>query len=83
MSVARSTGPAALGADLSDKQVVAMIREACEVSGGQKPWADRHGFSTGYLNDVLQGRRHPSRKVLDAIGVVRIVTYRRRGGVAK
>jgi hypothetical protein len=33
-----------------------------------------------YVNDVLNERREPGDKILEALGIERIVTYRRRTG---
>ena len=36
------------------------------------------GFSAGYIGDVLYKRRPPSDHLIHALGLERIVTYRRR-----
>lgn len=47
-----------------------------EYAGSQAAFARDHGMSAAYLNDVLNGRREPGQKVLDAVGAEKIVSYR-------
>lgn len=44
----------------------------------QKAVADQLGFSQQYLSDVLHGRKEPGAKILDALGLERVITYRRK-----
>lgn len=37
------------------------------------------GISEAYLHDLFNGRREPGPTVLDALGLERKVTYRRKG----
>lgn len=53
------------------------LRGACEAAGGQKAWAERHGVSPQYVNDVLNARRDPGASILRALGWKRVVTYRK------
>lgn len=43
--------------------------------GVQAAFARAHGFSVAYLNDVMRERREPGQKILDAIGVEKVVVY--------
>jgi transcriptional regulator with XRE-family HTH domain len=36
------------------------------------------GISASYLCDLLKGRREPAKKVCDALGLERVVSYRRK-----
>ena len=67
---------------MNKEQVVDLLRAAVEKAGpgGQSAWAREHGVATAYVSDVLKGRRDPGAKLLDALGIERIVTYRRRAG---
>ena len=47
-----------------------------EVRGNQSQWAKEHDVSPAYVSDVLAGRRDPGKKILDALGLERVVTYR-------
>lgn len=42
----------------------------------QKDIARKAGLSTAFVNDVLNARREPSGKLLDWMGLERIVLYR-------
>ena len=44
----------------------------------QKNVADMLGISPQYLCDVVQGRREPGPKILDALHLERLVIYRRK-----
>lgn len=36
------------------------------------------GVSPAYLSDAIRGNREPGPKILDAIGLEKVVTYRRK-----
>lgn len=40
--------------------------------------ASELGVSISYLNDVAKGRKEAGKLILDAIGVERVVTYRKK-----
>lgn len=46
---------------------------------GQAKLAETLEVSLSYLNDILRGRREPGPKILAALGLERVVTYRRVG----
>jgi len=54
----------------------AYLRKACDKAGSQAAWAKATGLSPAYVSDVIAGRREPGAKLLDALSVERIVTYR-------
>jgi hypothetical protein len=60
---------------LSEEEVRALLRAATQRAGSQKAWADEHGVSGAYVNDVLRGRRDPGDAILKALGLKRMVTY--------
>ncbi len=62
---------------MGEAEVLRLLRAACKEWGAQKNWAEGHDISPQYVNDVLNGRREPGRLILSALGVERIVTYRR------
>jgi transcriptional regulator with XRE-family HTH domain len=45
--------------------------------GLQSDFAQNNKISSAYINDILQGRREPGQKVLDAIGFEKVVTYQK------
>lgn len=46
-------------------------------AGGKSAWGRQHGISPAYISDVIGGRRDPGEKILQALGLERVVTYRR------
>ena len=52
-----------------------LIRDACKKSESQVAFAEKIGVSFQFLNAVLCARRAPSKKILDALGVKKIVRY--------
>lgn len=59
-------------------QVIALLWRRCHDAGSQAAWAKEHAISPAYVNDVLHGRREPGDTILAALGMSKIVTYRRR-----
>lgn len=57
---------------------VEALRAAVEEFGTQTAFAAKHGISLPYVNDVLRGHRDPGDKILDALGLEKVVTYRRK-----
>lgn len=49
-----------------------------QVGNSQAEWARKHGVSPAYVSDVLAGRREPGKLVLDALGLERVITYRKK-----
>lgn len=64
--------------ELTETQLVGQLQYECLEAGGQKQWAESHGFSSVYVNDVLRGKRAVSEKFAEAMGFERIVTFRRK-----
>ena len=57
--------------------VLKILRRECDKAGGQKFWAEAHNMKAAYVSDVLNKRRDPGPSVLVALGLERVVTYRR------
>lgn len=51
---------------------------ASQAKPTQSAWAKKHGVAAAYVSDVINGRREPGKAILDALGLERIVTYRRK-----
>ena len=51
------------------------IRVQVAIEGSQQAAAKRFGISGAYLSDVLNGRREPGKKLLNALGYRRVVVY--------
>lgn len=57
--------------------IVRLIIDEVNKLGGQKAFADTHGMSPQYVNDVVNWRRDPSEKILTAIGYKKLILYER------
>ena len=53
-----------------------LLRE-CEKAGSMSEWAKENYVSPGYVSDVVNGRRLPGGSILAALGLERVVTYRK------
>lgn len=65
---------------LSTEQVREHLKTACDEAGSQAAWARRHGMSTAYLHDVINGRRGVGHTILEALGLERVVQFRPKHG---
>lgn len=54
-----------------------------DYQGNQGAAADAWGISRGYMNDVLNGHRGPGKKLLEAVGFVRVVSYAAKQPLSK
>jgi hypothetical protein len=68
-------------ADMDVEKVRRLLAAECYTAGSQRAWAEKHGFSAGYVSGVLQRRKEPSAKMLAVLGLERVVrrtvTYRK------
>lgn len=53
------------------------LQRAIDKEGTAAAWCKRHGIAPGYVSDVLNERQEPAGKILDVLGIERIVSYRR------
>ena len=60
---------------LTEQEVMDRLREAVAEAGGQRAFAEKHGLTPGYINDVLHGKRGFADRILATIGIERQVTY--------
>ncbi|HTF70133.1 MAG TPA: hypothetical protein VK638_46390 [Edaphobacter sp.] len=51
---------------------------ACCHAGTQRVWADAHGLSPAFVNDVLQGKRGVTDRIAGALGYVKLATAIRK-----
>lgn len=63
---------------LTEDEIMERLQAAITETGSQRSFADKHQISLQYINDVLRKRRKPGQKILDALGIERIVTYREK-----
>ena len=71
----QSGSKAMLGAMLTADDVRSMVTTMLTKST-QKELAENLGISLSYLNDYLHFRRAPGAKLLDELGIQRVVLYR-------
>lgn len=65
--------------DMTPAQVRRLLDEMADKAGNQKRLAAQLDVSESYLSDVMTGRREPGEKLLEALGLERVVTYRTAG----
>lgn len=58
---------------------IRLLRETLD-GGNQAEMARKMGISPQYLNDVLNEKRGVGDKILEYLGLEKVVTYRRRKG---
>jgi len=61
--------------------VIRELRKLVAEAGGPVDWANAHGMRGAYVYMVLNGTRSPGPKILDALGLEKVVpeeSYRRR-----
>jgi|LakMenE01Jun11ns_1017448.scaffolds.fasta_scaffold8938381_2 hypothetical protein len=52
------------------------LNKLVDEAGTQKALAEKLGINQAYLSDILAERRDPADKILTALGMERVVTYR-------
>jgi hypothetical protein len=57
--------------------VIKALQKACAEAGDQKTWAATNGFSGAHVSDVIKRRRDPGERILAALGLERVTTYRK------
>lgn len=60
---------------MDEKQFRAFLLNEIEKAGSQKNWAEKHRVSPQYVHDLINGRRLPGKKILDALRLQRLVCY--------
>ena len=53
------------------------LQRAIDRKGTAAAWCREHEIARSYVSDVLGGRQEPAGKLLDALGIERVVSYRR------
>jgi DNA-binding transcriptional regulator YdaS (Cro superfamily) len=61
---------------MTEQEVRERLRDAIAELGGQRAFAEKHKFSTAYVSDVVRGRRELSERILRAIAIERVISYR-------
>ncbi len=65
---------------INEGRVREMVRIAVIAEGSQKAFARRVGLSEQYLVDVLKERRAIPTKILEFLGLERVISYKRADG---
>lgn len=55
--------------------VIAHLRARCEALNGQTAFANKHGLSKQYVNDVILRRRAPGKAILAALKIDHVDRY--------
>lgn len=60
---------------------VEMVRGilAHKAGSNRTEYARKNGLSPSYVGEVITGRREPGEKILAALGLERVVSYRKKG----
>jgi DNA-binding transcriptional regulator YdaS (Cro superfamily) len=68
---------------LTEQEVYKRFLQSVEDAGGQRRWAEAHGVTPAYVNDMVNRRRKLSVRVLAMIGIEMEVTtiYREKRSV--
>lgn len=61
---------------MTQDEVRSILLTSCVPNQGA--WAKTKGLAPSYVSDVLNGRRDPSPAILDALGLEKVVTYRKK-----
>lgn len=64
-------------APMTRDEVLTLLRAEISAAGTARDWAEKHGVSAPYISDVLNRHRAPGTKILEALGLERVVTYRK------
>lgn len=61
---------------MTEQEALCVLAAQIEQCGSAQAWAKKHGVSPSYVSDVRMGRRDMGEKMLSALGLERVVTYR-------
>lgn len=59
---------------MTEDEVYEHFMQAVREAGGQRKFAENVNFTSSYINDIVHKRRLISEKILERIGIERIVT---------
>ncbi len=62
---------------LDRDQLISVLKKEIKAVGSQKAYAFKHGVSQQYLSDVLNKRRIPGTKILNALGYESVEMYKK------
>lgn len=60
------------------EEVRTLLKAECEAAGSMRKWAKAHGITETQVQFACNGRFPPQPKILAALGLERVVTYRKK-----
>lgn len=62
---------------MTRERVIVLLNRSIREAGGRAKWAAKHELSYEHVRAVIEGVRDPGPKLLRALGLERVTTYRR------
>ena len=62
---------------MTPNQVRELLKSACDKAGSQSAFADKHGMSRALICQIINNNLEPANKVCAALGIERVITYRK------
>jgi len=63
---------------MTDDKLIDLLRREIAAAGGQSAFARKAGISPQYISEVLRWNKPIGPRLLDALGIEKIITYRRK-----
>jgi hypothetical protein len=63
---------------MNQSSVVAMLARSVHAAGSLRAWGAENSIDHTWVFRVLTGEKPPAGKILDALGVEVVITYRRK-----
>lgn len=60
---------------LTIEDVLDLLRREVKGVGTQEAFAEKAGVTQQYVGDILRGQRKPGEKILDALGLQKVIVY--------
>ena len=60
---------------LTLSEVITLLATRCKEHGSQRAFAEMHDVSAQYVTDVLRKHREPGERILDALGLQKVIVY--------
>ena len=57
------------------EDIIAHLRQQCDLAGGVEQWANRHRIASVFVHLALDGRAKPTEAILGALGYQRRESY--------
>lgn len=63
---------------LTVADIIQQLADECDAEGGIRPWADSRDLHPSIVDKFLAGQRGPAPQLLHALGLEKVVVYRKR-----